>query len=212
VTEAEWLACNDPRLQLVYLEGKASERKARLLACGVGRCLWPYLGDERSRRVVELAEKHADGLISETELAAARGAAHDANRGAASRTASWVGNHHPWQAARVTIIMIQQAQTDVAAKDWSSRVAARSRGLIHCVFGNPFRHATLNPSWLAWNCGTVTKLGQAIYEEKAFDRLPILADALEEAGCHDQGILGHCRSRGEHVRGCWVVDLLLGKE
>jgi hypothetical protein len=65
---------------------------------------------------------------------------------------------------------------------------------------------------LTWNDGIVIKLAQAIYEERAFDRLPILADALEEAGCSDTEILAHCRGPGPHVRGCWVVDLLLGKE
>jgi hypothetical protein len=54
-------------------------------------------------------------------------------------------------------------------------------------------------------------MAQAIYDERAFDRMPILADALEEAGCPDQDFLGHCQSGGEHVRGCWVIDLLLGK-
>jgi hypothetical protein len=64
---------------------------------------------------------------------------------------------------------------------------------------------------LTWNDRCVGKLAQAIYDEQAFDRLPILADALEEAGCTDADILNHCRSGGEHVRGCWVVDLVLGK-
>jgi hypothetical protein len=63
-----------------------------------------------------------------------------------------------------------------------------------------------------WNESTVTELAQAIYTDRAFDRLPILADALEEAGCTDAAILEHCRGPGPHVRGCWVVDLLLGKE
>jgi hypothetical protein len=58
----------------------------------------------------------------------------------------------------------------------------------------------------------VVKVAQAIYDERAFDRMSILADALEEAGCTDQDILAHCRSGGDHVRGCWVVDLVLGKE
>ena len=80
------------------------------------------------------------------------------------------------------------------------------------IFGNPFRPVTVNPGWLAWNDGTVPRIAQAIYDERAFDRMTILADALEDAGCTDQDILGHCRSGGEHVRGCWVVDLLLGKE
>jgi hypothetical protein len=65
--------------------------------------------------------------------------------------------------------------------------------------------------WLSWNDGIVPKLAQAIYDDRVFDRLPILADALEEAGCTNADILNHCRQPGEHVRGCWVVDLLLGK-
>jgi hypothetical protein len=71
---------------------------------------------------------------------------------------------------------------------------------------------TIAPTWLAWNEGTVVKLAKGIYDDRAFDRLPVLADALEEAGCHDPAITAHCRQPGEHVRGCWVVDLLLGKE
>jgi hypothetical protein len=80
------------------------------------------------------------------------------------------------------------------------------------LFGNPFRPVAINPTRLLWKGGTVVKLAQAIYEERAFDRLPILADALEDAGCTDPLILDHCRQPGEHVRGCWVVDALLGKE
>ena len=85
-------------------------------------------------------------------------------------------------------------------------------GISRDVFGNPFLSVTINPAWLGWNDSTVQKIAQAIYDERAFDRLPILADALEEAGCTNADILGHCRQPGEHVRGCWVVDLLLGKE
>src|SRR5437762_722095 len=60
--------------------------------------------------------------------------------------------------------------------------------------------------------GIIPRLAQAVYEERAFERLPVLADALEEAGCTDAAILDHCRSPGPHARGCWVVDLLLGRE
>jgi FHA domain len=66
-------------------------------------------------------------------------------------------------------------------------------------------------SWLAWNDGVVKKLAQVVSEEQSYHRLPLLADALEDAGCTDLDILNHCRQAGEHVRGCWVVDLLLGK-
>jgi hypothetical protein len=84
--------------------------------------------------------------------------------------------------------------------------------LLRCIIANPFRPPPqLDSAWLAWNDGAVRKMAQAIYDERAFDRLPLLADALEEAGCTDAATLAHCRGPGEHVRGCWVVDLLLGK-
>ena len=84
--------------------------------------------------------------------------------------------------------------------------------LLKDIFGNPFRLVALDPAWLAWNDGTVPNMAQAIYDEWAFDRLPLLADALEDAGCAEAEILGHCRGPGPHVRGCWAVDLLLGKQ
>jgi hypothetical protein len=77
------------------------------------------------------------------------------------------------------------------------------------VFGNPFRNVTIDNPWCTSN--TVLSLAQAIYDERAFDRVPVLADALEDAGCDSWNILNHCRQPGEHVRGCWVVDLLLIK-
>jgi hypothetical protein len=83
--------------------------------------------------------------------------------------------------------------------------------LIREVLDNPFRPVQIERAWLSWNNDTVPKLAQTLYDERAFDRLPILADALEEAGCTDIAILEHCRGPGPHVRGCWVVDVLLGK-
>jgi hypothetical protein len=83
--------------------------------------------------------------------------------------------------------------------------------LLRDVLGNPFRPVRVDPSWRLWNDGTVVKIAQGIYEERAFDRLPILHDALLDAGCDCMDILTHCRSVGPHERGCWVVDLVLGK-
>jgi len=71
---------------------------------------------------------------------------------------------------------------------------------------------TIAPAVLAWNERTVQQMAQSIYEGHAFDRMPILADALEDAGCGDAEILNHCRQPGVHVRGCWALDLLLGKK
>ena len=76
------------------------------------------------------------------------------------------------------------------------------------IFGNPFRPVSVEPSWLT---STVVVLAEGIYQERAFDRLPILADALMDAGCDHADVLEHCRGEGPHVRGCWVVDLLTGR-
>jgi hypothetical protein len=89
---------------------------------------------------------------------------------------------------------------------------AQQANLLRDLFGHPVCPPTPDPAWLTWNNGTVPRLAAGLYDEGAFDRLPILADALEDAGCTDAAILDHCRGPGPHVRGCWVVDLLLGKE
>jgi hypothetical protein len=81
------------------------------------------------------------------------------------------------------------------------------RDVVHA----PYRAVHGRASWRGWNNGIVRRLAEVIYKERNFDLIPILADALEEAGCTDADILNHCRRPGEHVRGCWVVDLLLGK-
>jgi hypothetical protein len=78
-----------------------------------------------------------------------------------------------------------------------------------CIFGNPFRPISADPNWFT---STVATLASGIYADRAFDRMPILADALEEAGCDSREVLDHCRGVGPHVRGCWVVDLVLGKK
>jgi hypothetical protein len=83
--------------------------------------------------------------------------------------------------------------------------------LLRDIFGNPFRPVAIDPAWLKWNDATIPRQAQAIYDERRFADLPILADALEEAGCTNADILEHCRGPGPHVRGCWVVDAMLGK-
>jgi hypothetical protein len=82
-------------------------------------------------------------------------------------------------------------------------------GIIRDIFGNPFGPVAFDPRW---RTADVLGLASGIYEDRAFDRLPLLADALMDAGCDSDDILSHCRGEGPHVRGCWVVDLVLGKE
>jgi hypothetical protein len=107
---------------------------------------------------------------------------------------------------------------------FKTREAARTfflreqAALLHDIFGNPFRPAAVDPAWLAWHGGAIPNLAQTVYEERELPsghldaaRLAVLADMLEEAGCADAQLLGHLRGPGPHVRGCFAVDLLLGK-
>jgi hypothetical protein len=90
--------------------------------------------------------------------------------------------------------------------------AAAQAELIRDVFGNPFRPTpAVENAWLAWNHGIIDKMARVLDDERAFDRMPVLADALEEAGCTNAEILDHCRRTGPHTRGCWLIDLLTGK-
>ncbi len=82
-------------------------------------------------------------------------------------------------------------------------------GLLHEIFGNPFHLVSLKPDWLT---PTVKEMAQKIYDDRTFDKLLLLADELVKSGCTNQEILGHCRGSGPHVRGCWVVDGVLGKK
>jgi hypothetical protein len=107
------------------------------------------------------------------------------------------------------------AWTKHASLMWAERGTAEAvvqANLMRCFFGIPFHPVALNSAWLTWNDGTVRCLAQGIYEESAFERLLILADALEDAGCTNEDILIHCRQQEGHLRGCWVLDLLLGQK
>ncbi|MBY0456749.1 MAG: hypothetical protein K2V38_05395 [Gemmataceae bacterium] len=90
-------------------------------------------------------------------------------------------------------------------RGWSDELVQ----LLRDIFGNPFRPVAFSPEWRA---ETAVLLARQMYESRDFGAMPILADALQDAGCDDEGILAHCRGEGPHVRGCWVVDLVLGKE
>jgi hypothetical protein len=101
---------------------------------------------------------------------------------------------------------------------WAMAMAAGRReeayqcAILRDIVGNPFHPApTMDPGLLRWQGGCVLKMAKHIYGERTFDELPMLADALEEGGCEDEEVLGHCRAPGPHARGCWVTDLILGK-
>jgi hypothetical protein len=209
MSESEWLACTDPQKMLEFLRGKASERKLRLFGVACCRRIWHLLADGRSRRAVEVAERYADGRASDEQLRAASGEAASVGVGFGIQFSPANAAHF---AAHAGHAFADRCRMYAARAVADPAEAAAQASLIRCLWGNPFRPVSLDPAWLTWNDGTVPKLAQAIYDDRAYDRRPILADALEEAGCTDADILDHLRGPGPHVRGCWVIDLLLGKE
>jgi hypothetical protein len=224
MTEAEWLECTDPASMLEYLRGKVSERKLRLFACACCRFTFSVLaeGFDRSiEEIIEATEWYADGLVGEDLRQDAERKARLIECGTAlidelvsralTATASEaLSTTNVWP---LLVDYVEQLDDEDCRNPGVNKLISFGRPALHDIFGPlPFRPVIVEASWLAWNDGTAARLAQAIYEDWAFDRLPILADALEEAGCTDEDILTHCRKPGTHVRGCWVVDMILGKE
>ncbi len=227
MTEAEWLAGTNPPLMFKAIWRNISERKLRLFTCACCRRIWHVLSDHLTRPAVELAERLADGagtegdwdrvysaLISHAsespdleplQVSAALGAA-----------CSYLRRDYP----RIITIGLRSACRAAAAlapetrapvppfSDQALHEEARQADLMRDVFGNPFRPVPCPPDW---RTSTVMALAHGIYEDRAFDRMPILADALQDAGCDNDTVLDHCRGEGPHARGCWVVDSVLGR-
>jgi hypothetical protein len=237
MTEDEWLASEDPTPMLRLVSQAAGERKLRLFACACCRRIWEVMQDERSRAVVESAEAHAEGTLSWEQLRAvykpAERAYYDAYhriatrvRDASDSTPSLLGARTS-AAEAACVCAMRHAGTSAAAhrlaacavaRNWRAQPCPVERkaqaGLLRDVLGDGFAPRAFDP---AWRSPDVIDLARAAYEcrglpsgEMELDRLSVLADALEDAGC-DAVILAHLRSAGPHVLGCWAVDLILGK-
>jgi hypothetical protein len=187
MTEEEWLSCAEPAPMLEFLRGKTSDRKVRLF---IHACIWHVL-PFAEQGVVDGWKGRASWSIGDPT-----DAVNEITKYAGSRAAKVIQGTAKERLAFFYCFRNEQG--------------TRQSNSLRCIFGSlPFRPVTIEPAWIT---PTVKQLAGAIYEERAFDRLPILADALEEAGCTDADILNHCRQPGEHVRGCWVIDLILSKD
>ncbi len=215
--EAEWLSAQNPRRMLDYLEvyhrvarTRTGRRKLRLFTCACCRRLWNVPDSEQGKRVIEVLELFADGLANWDDVRSAVESERESTK------ADWRPGPDPlWDAAQCAAQYRPQDATDRRSLFSYSRwgvTEVELCALLREVFGNPFHPSGSIPRCvLTWNDGTVRRLAEAIYEERAFGRLPILADALLDAGCDNEELIAHCRSEGPHVRGCWAVDLILGK-
>jgi hypothetical protein len=229
MTEAQWLACDDPLTMLEFVRGRASDRKLQLLACACCRRIWHLPdGEEISRHAVEVAERYADGLASETEIEAAKQAAwavwypdeatlrEQMGFNATSAFAAATGRSWELMQASIRDVLCVGGREESDGRLEPQRdllFRKEAARMMRCVFGNIVHPVSVKASRLAWLDGTAVRIAEGCYDERACDplRLAVLADALEEAGCTDDAILSHLRSAGPHVRGCWALDLILGK-
>ncbi|VTR96472.1 Uncharacterized protein (Fragment) OS=uncultured bacterium PE=4 SV=1 [Gemmata massiliana] len=224
MTEAEWLACEDPGTILEFFRDRTSDRKLRLIAvacCQRAKFIVPTDYHD----LADIAEAFAEGRASAEDLEAVwarhcrldsypdRAAFYDTAdpnicaseqlpylvEDLADGIASCKVDHEgktfeEWVEEKSAVFRVENSLTSVQIRD---------------IFGNPFRPVPFSPSW---RTSTVVALAAQMYESRDFSAMPILADALQDVGCDSADVLDHCRNDGPHVRGCWIVDLVLGKE
>jgi hypothetical protein len=230
MTEAEWDVCSDPQAMLNFLRGRASERKLRLFLVACCRRVWHLFTREQVRAALATAEDYADGRADRGQLREALRTIHRA-RSASPLSSPW--EHALMIAGQAAVESMSPAAFHATYPFSAARAAAfRAPGqprpspaeelrrmrreeeaqcaLLRDLF-RPFAEVQIQPQWLAWQGGTVTNLARAVYDERRFEDLPVLADALEDAGCTDAVLLAHGRTGGEHARGCWLVDAVLAK-
>jgi hypothetical protein len=254
MTEAEWLACDDPKPMLRYLIGTNeprvqavesfpdscdSDRKLRVFACACYHRISHVLPDPVARATVRIAEQFADGAANVSEFLSAESvvrrlslalepqwrASDGAERIALHPTHAalalagivcwWEPQKAAWYAAsnaHLELPYLANPDVDIhSTARWQNEVAEKRAQcqLLRDIFGNPFRPVTFSQEW---RTDTALSLARQMYESRDFGAMPILADALQDAGCDNEDILNHCRDTdATHVRGCWVVDLVLGK-
>jgi hypothetical protein len=239
VTEAEWLVCDNPLAPLAFLAARATDRKLRLFLCACcARVLdgtpphrrlfrGSYPGSfQKLERALSVVEQFAEGLVGCDALAEARRDAEDSVY--VPRSIDYGGETGlDYEAAAVVAAAVEHpVAEDVIAACWratDSQSARTPEGegsrrpeearwqamVFRDVIGNPFRPITFSPKW---RTPTAVALADQMCESRDFSAMPILADALEEAGCTARSVLEHLRGPGPHVRGCWPLDLLLRRE
>jgi hypothetical protein len=204
--------------------GRASDRKLRLFAVACCRRLLHLRWPDTVQESLEVAVRFADGQAGADDLrrAAADAARYGGGFPLGLRAGAVVRACGPdaREAASATGQVVSALYVAAGRSQSVRRAEAAEHGdLLRCLFGNPFRvPATLGPAALSWNDGSVVRLAWAAYEERSWadgtldnTRLAVLADALEEAGVNDNPLLEHLRGPGPHVRGCFVLDAILGK-
>jgi hypothetical protein len=208
--EEHWLQSGNPEEMEQFLGERGSKRRWQLFACA---CCWrilPLLEDEASRRAVSVAERRAEGDVGADEVHEALEDARTATLRSSLRS-SLTAPAFAAMAAEYALSLPRRAYLHSARATGGNQLAEHVAqcGLLRELFGNPFRPFLIDA---AWRTPLVLTIAAGIYERELYDEMPVLGDALEDAGCDVEQVLAHCRSGTTHVRGCWALDALLGKD
>jgi len=203
MTEAEWRGTTNVAGMLAFLQGKASDRKFRLFAVACSRGALGRWADEPGQLwdgTLEVAERYADGAATEPE------------REGTAEVTFIESADDPGSTPHVFHALGPDAYfAATMASEYAGQIEGGSDlqpAMLRDIFGDPFGPVPADPRWLT---SAAVTLARSMYDSRDFAPMPVLADALEEAGCDNPDVLAHCRGPGPHVRGCWVVDLILGK-
>ena len=225
MTQSKWLKASDPQPMLEFLGERASDRKLRLFACACCRRSWHIAKMPRLQQALALLEAFIEGAAKDSDRGRAHKLGGQVLESRASDGQQCLGAE-VWKAAKKNFKRDEYEFYNIgesaaaalgyeAGEPYAVFLAAKKAErkeqawLVREMFGNPFRPATFSPSW---RTDTAMSLARVMYESRDFSPMPILADALQDAGCDSEDILDHCRDPKQvHVRGCWVVDLVLGK-
>jgi hypothetical protein len=221
MTEAEWLMPGDLRPHVEFQAARQQARRLRLFSVACCRQLEPWMDEPKLFEALARAERVADGELSDSTIAKWRRKVSQLERdrlkgrgttwtpqmavyhhvATACLEGQYLGYRDNWRA------LVYHGQ--VFGDEFVRRGPHLAHALLLDIFGNPFRPVAFSASW---RTDTAAALARQMYESRDFGAMPILADALQDAGCDSEDILAHCRDASlAHVRGCWVVDLVLDK-
>lgn len=218
MTEAGWLNFSQLDPLMIHALGAKGvpARREGLFACGCLRCACDWRLPDAEADAVEATEQFLDGDLTRPTWRKRRLPIEKRNASWSRRVTQWerefreavVNLFYPSPGWGVTSRLLHTIK-EISSVHYSAAFEAKLCSILRDVFGNPFRAVAFAP---AWRTDTAVSIARGMYESRDFSGMPILADALQDAGCDSDDVLTHCRDVSQvHVRGCWVVDRVLGK-